>query len=99
VLFGPLLFPSPRQVGVHEVHFAMVAILAMGVGLFAPPFGVGYYVACAIGRCNPDERHAPYSAATCRPRRRAHHRRRRTPISTASLTHANTRTKQYGGNK
>jgi tripartite ATP-independent transporter DctM subunit len=54
VLFGPLLFPIARQVGVHEVHFAMVAILAMGIGLFAPPFGVGYYVACAIGRCNPD---------------------------------------------
>ena len=55
VLFGPLLFPLARQVGIHEVHYAMVAILAMGVGLFAPPFGVGYYVACAIGRCNPDE--------------------------------------------
>ena len=46
---------AARQVGIHEVHYAMVAILAMGVGLFAPPFGVGYYVACAIGRCNPDE--------------------------------------------
>src|SRR6202042_2718911 len=55
VLFGPLLFPIARQVGVHEVHFAMVAILALGIGLFAPPFGVGYYVACAIGRCNPDD--------------------------------------------
>jgi tripartite ATP-independent transporter DctM subunit len=55
VLFGPLLFPMARQVGIHEVHYAMVAILAMGVGLFAPPFGVGYYVACAIGRCDPDE--------------------------------------------
>jgi len=55
VLFGPLLFPMARQVGIHEVHYAMVAILAMGVGLFAPPFGVGYYVACAIGRCDPDD--------------------------------------------
>jgi TRAP-type C4-dicarboxylate transport system permease large subunit len=27
----------------------------MGMGLFAPPFGVGYYAACAIGRVNPDE--------------------------------------------
>jgi tripartite ATP-independent transporter DctM subunit len=55
VLFGPLLFPMARQVGIHEVHYAMVAILSMGVGLFAPPFGVGYYVACAIGRCDPDD--------------------------------------------
>ncbi|MCF4127987.1 TRAP transporter large permease [Methylobacterium sp. SyP6R] len=54
VLFGPLLFPIARQVGVHEVHYAMVVILAMGVGLFAPPFGVGYYAACAISRIHPD---------------------------------------------
>ena len=55
VLFGPLLFPIARQVGVHDVHYAMVVILAMGIGLFAPPFGVGYYAACAISRINPDE--------------------------------------------
>jgi len=54
VLFGPLLFPIARQVGVHEVHYAMVVILAMGIGLFAPPFGVGYYAACAISRIHPD---------------------------------------------
>ena len=55
VLFGPLLFPIAREVGVHEIHYAMVVILAMGVGLFAPPFGVGYYAACAVGRVQPDE--------------------------------------------
>jgi TRAP-type C4-dicarboxylate transport system permease large subunit len=54
VLFGPLLFPSARAIGIHEVHYAMVVILAMGIGLFAPPFGVGYYAACAIGRVSPD---------------------------------------------
>src|SRR6266567_2249443 len=55
VLFGPLLFPIARQLGIHEVHYSMVVILAMGIGLFAPPFGVGYYAACAIGRVNPDD--------------------------------------------
>src|SRR3954447_12283653 len=55
VLFGPLLFPIAKQVGVHEVHYSMVVILAMGIGLFAPPFGVGYYAACAISRIHPDE--------------------------------------------
>ena len=55
VLFGPLLFPIARAVGVHEVHYAMIVILAMGIGLFAPPFGVGYYAACAIGRVDPAE--------------------------------------------
>jgi TRAP-type C4-dicarboxylate transport system permease large subunit len=54
VLFGPLLFPVAKAMGVHEVHYAMVVILAMGIGLFAPPFGVGFYGACAIGRISPD---------------------------------------------
>lgn len=55
VLFGPLLFPIARQLGVHEIHYAIVVILSMGLGLFAPPLGVGYYAACAIARVNPDE--------------------------------------------
>jgi tripartite ATP-independent transporter DctM subunit len=55
VLFGPLLFPAARALGVHDVHYAMVVILAMGIGLFAPPFGIGFYAACAIGRVSPDE--------------------------------------------
>ncbi len=66
VLFGPLLFPIARQVGVNEVHYAIVVVLAMGIGLFSPPFGVGYYAACAIGRVPPDagmRRIWPYMAA------------------------------------
>ncbi len=66
VLFGPLLFPVARTLGVHEVHYAIVVILAMGIGLFAPPFGVGFFSACAIGRVSPDDaiwRIWPYLAA------------------------------------
>ena len=66
VLFGPLLFPIARAVGIHEVHYAMVVILAMGIGLFTPPLGVGYYAACAIGRVSPDagmQRIWPYMGA------------------------------------
>jgi tripartite ATP-independent transporter DctM subunit len=55
VLFGPLLFPLAKAAGVHEVHYAMVVIFAMGIGLFAPPFGVGYYGACAVSKVSPDE--------------------------------------------
>ena len=54
VLFGPLLFPIARQMGIHEVHYDIVVVLSMGLGLFAPPLGVGYYAACAIGRVSPD---------------------------------------------
>ncbi len=53
VLFGPILFPEARLLGINEVHYAMVAIIAMGIGLYTPPFGVGYYSACVIGGVNP----------------------------------------------
>jgi tripartite ATP-independent transporter DctM subunit len=55
VLFGPLLFPVARVMGVNEVHYAIVAVFSMGLGLFTPPFGVGFYLACAIGRASPDD--------------------------------------------
>ena len=55
VLLGPLLFPAARALGVHDVHYAMTVVLAMGLGLFAPPFGVGFYFSCAIGGATPDE--------------------------------------------
>jgi len=54
VLFGPLLFPVARALGIHEVHYAMVVVFAMGLGLFAPPVGVGFYAACAIGKVEAD---------------------------------------------
>ena len=66
VLFGPLLFPAARALGLHDVHYAMVVILAMGIGLFAPPLGLGFYAACAIGRVAPEAamgRVWPYLAA------------------------------------
>ena len=53
VLFGPLLFPIAKAMGINDVHYAMVAIFAMGLGLFAPPFGVGFYAACAIAKVDP----------------------------------------------
>jgi tripartite ATP-independent transporter DctM subunit len=55
VLFGPLLFPVARSMGVNDVHYAMVVILSMGVGLFSPPMGVGFYSACGIGKVSPDK--------------------------------------------
>ncbi|MEZ0212508.1 MAG: TRAP transporter large permease subunit [Xanthobacteraceae bacterium] len=53
VLLGPLMFPIAESLGVSDVHFALVAVLAMGLGLFAPPFGVGFYTACAICQVQP----------------------------------------------
>ncbi|SHF26456.1 TRAP transporter, DctM subunit [Acidocella aminolytica 101 = DSM 11237] len=55
VLFGPLLFPIAQQLDINVVQYAIVAILAMGIGLFSPPFGVGFYQSCLITRARSDE--------------------------------------------
>jgi tripartite ATP-independent transporter DctM subunit len=55
VLFGPLMFPIARANGIDEIYYAIVAILAMSLGLFAPPFGVGFYITCAIGGADPNK--------------------------------------------
>ncbi len=67
VLFGPLLFPIARQFGIHEVHYSMVVILAMGLGLFAPPFGLCYYAACIIGGVKAGSRDAAHLDLSGRP--------------------------------
>ena len=49
VLF-PIMQPVSRQVGIDPLHYAIVATAAIGVGIFIPPLGVGYLIACGIGR-------------------------------------------------
>jgi tripartite ATP-independent transporter DctM subunit len=55
VLFGPLMFPIAAALGVDQIYYAIVAILAMSLGLFAPPFGVGFYITCAITQTDPNK--------------------------------------------
>jgi tripartite ATP-independent transporter DctM subunit len=55
VLFGPLLFPIAQQMNINVVQYAIVSILAMGIGLFSPPFGVGFYQTCLISKSSSDE--------------------------------------------
>ena len=55
VLLAPLLLPIAKNLGIHEVHYSMIAILAMGIGYFAPPLGIGYYTSCAIANVHPSE--------------------------------------------
>lgn len=54
LLFAPLLLPVSHSFGIHDVHYSMVVVIAMSIGLFAPPFGIGFYAACAIGRVAPE---------------------------------------------
>ena len=55
LLLAPLMFPIAKQLGINDVHYAMVVVTAMNIGLMMPPIGVGFYVACRIGDVSPDE--------------------------------------------
>ena len=49
IIFGPLLLPVATRLGVDPLHFGVVLVISMGIGLFAPPLGLGLYGACLIG--------------------------------------------------
>ncbi len=49
IIFGPLLMPVAVQLGVDPLHYGVLLVIAMGIGLFAPPLGLGLYGSCLIG--------------------------------------------------
>jgi TRAP-type C4-dicarboxylate transport system permease large subunit len=49
IIFAPLLVPVATQIGIGPLHYGVVLVIAMGIGLFAPPLGLGLYGACLIG--------------------------------------------------
>lgn len=55
LLLAPLMFPIAKKLGINDVHYAMVVVCSMNIGLMMPPIGVGFYVACRIGDAPPDE--------------------------------------------
>ena len=50
LILAPLLLPIATQLGISGLHYGIVLLIAMGVGAFLPPLGVGFYIACAIAR-------------------------------------------------
>lgn len=48
LILGPLLMPIAEQIGLNPLHYAIVMLIAMGIGVFIPPVGVGFYIACAV---------------------------------------------------
>jgi len=54
LIFGPILFPISRSIGVDPVHYGTVIIAAMGVAFFLPPVGVGLTIAAGIARVDID---------------------------------------------
>jgi len=52
IILGPLLLPIATQLGIDSIHYAMVMLLAMGIGIFIPPIGICFYISCAVAEAD-----------------------------------------------
>ncbi|MEO7189567.1 MAG: TRAP transporter large permease subunit [Vicinamibacterales bacterium] len=55
LIFGPILFPIGRTLGLDAVHYGIVVIAATGIAFFLPPVGVGLSIAAGIARVDIDD--------------------------------------------
>jgi len=66
LIFGPILFPISRSVGLDPVHYGIVIVAAMGIAFFLPPVGVGLSIAASVARVDIDDvskKYVPYLIA------------------------------------
>lgn len=49
VICTPILLPVAESLGFDPVHFGIIMIVTLGIGLLTPPLGVGLFVAAKIG--------------------------------------------------
>jgi tripartite ATP-independent transporter DctM subunit len=54
VILMPTFLPVVRALGIDVVHYSTVVVAATGIGLFLPPVGVGFFIACGIARISVD---------------------------------------------
>src|SRR5215510_4550828 len=50
IILVPVFFPIIARFGVDPLHYGVLVVASLGLGLFVPPFGVGFFIACALGR-------------------------------------------------
>ena len=55
IMTVPILLPLATQFGIDPVHFGIMLIANMGIGLFLPPIGLGVFIACSIGKVTVSE--------------------------------------------
>jgi TRAP-type C4-dicarboxylate transport system permease large subunit len=51
----PILLPVVATFGVDPVHFGMIMLLNLGIGLLTPPVGATLFVGCAVGKVTMEE--------------------------------------------
>ncbi|KKW68281.1 C4-dicarboxylate ABC transporter permease [Lampropedia cohaerens] len=55
VVLAPLLLPVAVQFGVDPVHFGIIMIINLALGMVTPPMGVNLFAACAIARVSLEQ--------------------------------------------
>ena len=50
IVFVPVMYPIAMQFGIDPLHYAILIIASIGIGVFLPPIGVALFIACAIAR-------------------------------------------------
>jgi tripartite ATP-independent transporter DctM subunit len=50
IILGPIFYPIAAQMGVSILHFSIIVVACVGIGLFLPPVGIGLFIACGIAR-------------------------------------------------
>ena len=52
--------PLTTQFGVNQLHFGILSIASLGIGLFLPPLGMGIYIACAFAKLDIGKAIVPF---------------------------------------
>ncbi len=52
IVFVPVMYPIAMQFHIDPLHYGILIIASIGIGVFLPPIGVGLFIACAIARLN-----------------------------------------------
>ncbi|WP_189429029.1 TRAP transporter large permease subunit, partial [Halomonas urumqiensis] len=55
LVLAPILTPIAMQFGVHPVHFGLIMVVNLALGMITPPLGVNLFAACAVARISIDE--------------------------------------------
>ncbi len=50
LIMAPILFPVAMKLGVNPVHFGVILVVNMEIGLCTPPVGLNLYVASALSK-------------------------------------------------
>jgi tripartite ATP-independent transporter DctM subunit len=51
----PILLPVVKAMGIDPIHFGMILLINLGIGLITPPVGPTLFVGCAIGKVSMEE--------------------------------------------